>query len=69
MTSDDKLFFSIMGALVLTALVVVALAFGPWGCEARWDGFETDWSPLGGCKVLTESGYVPQGNFRVIATP
>lgn len=62
-------FLITMTSLLLIALAVLAFAFGPVACEERWYGFDTSWSFFGGCKVLTESGYIPEGSFRVVTTP
>lgn len=62
--------FPIMLVIFFTvAFVMLGHYMGPTGCDARWDGFDTTWTVQGGCKVLTESGYVPEDNFRIIATP
>ena len=68
----DMVFSVIIIALSVVLVVWIAgglVWFGPVGCEARWEGFDVQWTLQGGCRVLTESGYVPEDSFRVVATP
>lgn len=72
MNIDDMIERSIpllLGMLFIAAILMFVWALGPWPCEARWDGYDVDWTFQGGCKVLTDSGYIPEDNFRVTTTP
>jgi hypothetical protein len=67
--TTDIVFGLTMASLIVLGLTLILFSYGPWPCESRWDGYETDWSFTGGCKVLTDSGYIPEDNFRVTTTP
>jgi hypothetical protein len=66
--NEDLRFFA--GLLAVVALVAAgAMALSAVGsqesCHQRWGEMHHEWSLLGGCRVLTEDGYVPESNLRI----
>ena len=59
----------IIGIVLVAVLVVVAsVALGvvmAVSCDDRWGEMQHEWSFCGGCRVLTEDGYVPESNLRI----
>lgn len=71
---DDELKFmaGFLGLLVVVAIaliVVLSVVMAFWGaasCDAAWGPMQHEWSFFGGCRVLTEDGWVPADNLRIV---
>lgn len=61
-------------SLVIIAGLLLVLWFGgqfwnDWNssiCRSKWPAHDTQWSMFIGCQVLTDEGWVPSENYRVL---
>lgn len=65
----DYALWATIAVVGVVVLLIYGQMFGPWGCEARWAGYETEWGVMSGCRVMTDSGFIPEANFRIMTTP